>query len=677
MHAISFIQDLAVIMLVAGVVTILFHRLKQPVVLGYIVAGFIIGPHTPPFGLIHDEDTIKTLAELGVIFLMFCLGLEFSLRKLFKVGATAFIAAFLEIVLMIWIGFEIGRWFGWSTMDSLFLGAILAISSTTIIVKALNDLKMKNERFAQLIFGVLIVEDILGIGIIALLSGIAVSGTVSSGEVFSTVGKLSLFMIVALVIGILLVPRLLAYVAKFESNEMLLITVLGLCFGFCLLVVKLEYSMVLGAFLIGAIMAESRQLLKIERLIEPVRDLFSAIFFVAIGLMIDPQVLIDYAWPIVVITLAVVLGKMLSCGLGAFIAGNDGRTSLRVGMGLSQIGEFSFIIAALGMTLQVTSDFLYPVAVAVSAITTLLTPYLIRAADPLSQKLGNVVPGRLARVLSLYGEWLRNIQPQGEGAMLAAMIRRILLQVGVNLALVIAIFFSGGYFAGRIGNWLSEWVSDASQQKALIWGAALLLSLPFLIAALSQAQGTVDAAGRDGRQAGNGRAAYPAGAASDRRGDPAIVAVGDFPAAVGAFGKHSANQRVAAGDCRGGCGGGGLAVALVYPRAHAHADCLAGDTGEQPREFTLRVNAPCARFHRRPRGWSGSDVARRRKPGDFNRIDGARPLFFLCRWHSSNGWNQLSSQTSRAQCHTDSQLSSPTISSSASHSTTVPSSSTQ
>ena len=483
MHAISFIQDLAVIMLVAGVVTILFHRLKQPVVLGYIVAGFIIGPHTPPFGLIHDEDTIKTLAELGVIFLMFCLGLEFSLRKLFKVGATTFIAAFLEIVLMIWIGFEIGRWFGWNTMDSLFLGAILAISSTTIIVKALNDLKMKNERFAQLIFGVLIVEDILGIGIIALLSGIAVSGTVSSGEVFSTVGKLSLFMIVALVIGILLVPRLLAYVAKFESNEMLLITVLGLCFGFCLLVVKLEYSMVLGAFLIGAIMAESRQLLKIESLIEPVRDLFSAIFFVAIGLMIDPQVLIDYAWPIVVITLAVVLGKMLSCGMGAFIAGNDGRTSLRVGMGLSQIGEFSFIIAALGMTLQVTSDFLYPVAVAVSAITTLLTPYLIRAADPLSQKLGNIVPGRLARVLSLYGEWLRNIQPQGESAMLAAMIRRILLQVGVNLALVIAIFFSGGYFAGRIGNWLSEWVSDASQQKAVIWGAALLLSLPFLIAA--------------------------------------------------------------------------------------------------------------------------------------------------------------------------------------------------
>jgi CPA2 family monovalent cation:H+ antiporter-2 len=483
MHAISFIQDLAVIMLVAGVVTILFHRLKQPVVLGYIVAGFIIGPHTPPFGLIHDEDTIKTLAELGVIFLMFCLGLEFSLRKLFRVGATAFIAAFLEITLMIWIGYEIGQFFGWSTMDSLFLGAILAISSTTIIVKALNDLKMKNQPFAQLIFGVLIVEDILGIGIIALLSGIAVSGSVSSGEVFSTVGKLSLFMIVALVIGILLVPRLLAYVATFESNEMLLITVLGLCFGFCLLVVKLEYSMVLGAFLIGAIMAESRQLLKIERLVEPIRDMFSAIFFVAIGLMIDPAILLQYAWPIAVITVAVVLGKMLSCGLGAFLAGNDGKTSLRVGMGLSQIGEFSFIIAALGMTLQVTSDFLYPVAVAVSAITTLLTPYLIRGADPLSHHLARIMPQRMARVFGMYGEWLRSIQPQGEGALLASMIRRILLQVGVNLALVIAIFFCGGYFAERIGVYISDWIADVGQQKAWICGAALLLSLPFLIAA--------------------------------------------------------------------------------------------------------------------------------------------------------------------------------------------------
>ncbi|WP_282339198.1 cation:proton antiporter [Pseudomonas sp. PS02288] len=483
MHAISFIQDLAVIMLIAGVVTILFHRFKQPVVLGYIVAGFLIGPHTPPVGLIHDEETIKTLAELGVIFLMFCLGLEFSLRKLFKVGATAFIAAFLEIGLMIWIGYEIGQYFGWNNMDSLFLGAILAISSTTIIIKALGDLKMKNERFAQLIFGVLIVEDILGIGIIALLSGIAVSGNVETGQVFATVGKLTLFMIVALVVGILLVPRILAYVARFESSEMLLVTVLGLCFGFCLLVVKLEYSMVLGAFLIGAIMAESRQLAQIERLVEPIRDMFSAIFFVAIGLMIEPRILLDYAWPIAVITCAVVIGKIVTCSLGAIVAGNDGRTSLRVGMGLSQIGEFSFIIAALGISLQVTSDFLYPVAVAVSAITTLLTPYLIRAADPLSGKLAQVMPERVSRVFALYGDWLRSIQPQGQSAVLAGMIRKILMQVGVNLAIVVAIFLGGAYFAGTLATYLAPWVAQDNLQKALIWGAALLLALPFLIAA--------------------------------------------------------------------------------------------------------------------------------------------------------------------------------------------------
>lgn len=483
MHAIDFIQDLAVIMLVAGVVTVLFHRFKQPVVLGYILAGFLIGPHTPPFGLIHDEETIKTLAELGVIFLMFCLGLEFSLRKLFSVGATAFLAAFMEILLMVWLGWEIGQFFGWGKMDSIFLGAILAMSSTTIIIKALSDLKMKNERFAQQIFGVLIVEDILGIGIIALLSGIAVSGSVETGEVFSTVGKLTLFMIVALVVGILLVPRLLAYVAKFESNEVMLITVLGLCFGFCLLVVKLQYSMVLGAFLIGAIMAESRQLMQIEKLIEPVRDMFSAIFFVAIGLMIDPGILLEHPWPILVITLTVILGKMVSCGLGAFLAGNDGRTSLRVGMGLSQIGEFSFIIAALGMSLGVTSDFLYPIVVAVSAITTLTTPYQIRAADPLSERLARLVPQRVSRVFSLYGDWLRNIQPQGQSAILVGMIRKIILQIGVNLSLVVAIFLAGAYFAGTLSGYLDAWVTQENLQKGVIWGGALVLSLPFLIAA--------------------------------------------------------------------------------------------------------------------------------------------------------------------------------------------------
>ena len=392
MHSIDFIQDLAVIMLIAGLVTILFHRLKQPVVLGYIVAGVIIGPHTPPFVLIRDEDTIRTLSELGVVFLLFSLGLEFSLRKLARVGMTALVAAVTEIAVMLGIGWALGRWFGWSNMDSIFLGAILSISSTTIIVKALSELKLKNERFAQLIFGILIVEDILAIALIALLSALATTGPVDTPEVFATLGKLSLFMVVALVLGILIVPRLLAYVARFDSSEMLLITVLGLCFGFCLLVVKLDYSIALGAFVIGAVMAESRQLKLIEQLIEPLRDMFSAIFFVSIGLLLDPAVLLRYAGPIALITVCVVLGKVIACAAGSYIAGNDGRTSMKVGMGLAQIGEFSFIIASLGLTLKVTSDFLYPIAVAVSAITTLLTPYLIRLSDPLTARGANLLP---------------------------------------------------------------------------------------------------------------------------------------------------------------------------------------------------------------------------------------------------------------------------------------------
>jgi CPA2 family monovalent cation:H+ antiporter-2 len=480
MHTVGFIQDLAVIMLIAGIVTVLFHRLKQPVVLGYIVAGVIIGPHTPPFQLIQDQHTIQILAELGVVFLMFSLGLEFSLKKLSRVGATAFVAALAEISLMIWIGYEIGLFFGWKPMDSLFLGAMLAISSTTIIVKALDGLGLKHEKFAQLIFGILIVEDILAIGMIALLSGIAMTGSVDAGDVFATVGKLSLFMIVALVLGLLVIPRLLAYVAKFKSDEMLLITVLGLCFGFCLLVVKLEYSIALGAFLIGAIMAEAKQLHWIERLIEPVRDLFSAIFFVAIGLLFDPRVLVTYALPIAVLTIAVVIGKVVTCSLGTFAAGHSGRTSMRVGMGLAQIGEFSFIIASLGLTLKVTSEFLYPIVVAVSAITTLLTPYLIKLADPLSSKLAASMPQRMTNFFGRYTAWLQSIQLTGDRAVIANIILRISLQILVNCALVAAVFLGGAYLIG--GRNIVMSITDQQIQRTIVWGAALVISLPFLIA---------------------------------------------------------------------------------------------------------------------------------------------------------------------------------------------------
>jgi CPA2 family monovalent cation:H+ antiporter-2 len=291
-------------------------------------------------------------------------------------------------------------------------------------------------------------------------------------------------MVVALVIGILVVPRVLAYVARFRSNEMLLITVLGLCFGFCLVVMRLDYSIALGAFLIGAIMAESKQLHTIERLIEPVRDMFSAIFFVAIGLMFDPRVLVDYAVPVVVITIAVVVGKVIACSLGTFIAGNDGRTSMRVGLGLAQIGEFSFIIATLGLALNVISEFLYPVAVAVSAVTTLLTPYLIRVSDPILKYVLRMTPMSVSRTAGVYTEWLQSIKPQGDSAMLAKMIRRILLQVIVNLALVAALFLAARYFGDWPRMWESiPWQIEEGIRNTVLWLAVLLLSTPFLIAA--------------------------------------------------------------------------------------------------------------------------------------------------------------------------------------------------
>ncbi|MCB4811934.1 cation:proton antiporter [Methylovorus menthalis] len=488
MHALSFIQDLAVIMLVAGFVTVVFQRIKQPVVLGYILAGLIIGPHTPPWPLIHNQETVETLAELGIVFLMFSLGLEFNLRKLQKVGATAFVAAITEIVVMVCIGYEIGQYFGWKVMDSIFLGAMLAISSTTIIVKALEELGMKRERFAQLIFGILIVEDILAIGIIALLSGMAATGTVSTGEAVGTIGKLVLFMVVSLVVGILVVPRLLDYVASFKRHETLLVSVLGLLFGFCLLVIKMDYSIALGAFMIGAIMAEAKQIRAIERLIEPVRDMFSAIFFVTIGLMLDPNAIVEYAVPIMVISAAVILGKIISCGTGTLLAGNDGRTSLRVGMGLAQIGEFSFIIATLGLTLNVTSHFLYPIAVATSVVTTLLTPYLIRAADPLSNRLTQRVPGKIARFFDWYQGWLQGEGNAEDRALLASLYRKLILQIFVNVCLVAALFVAGRHLLASPLLHLPAWAGEIDLKKSLIWGSTLLLSAPFLIAAFRKLQ---------------------------------------------------------------------------------------------------------------------------------------------------------------------------------------------
>jgi CPA2 family monovalent cation:H+ antiporter-2 len=487
MQIATFLQDLAFIMIVAGVVTVIFHQLKQPVVLGYILSGVILGKHTPPFSLIHDENTIKTLAELGVIFLMFSLGLEFSIRKLLRVGTAALITALAEIVLMILVGYEIGQFFGWKPIDSLFLGAMLAVSSTTIIIKALNELGMKHESFAQLIFGILIVEDILAIGILAILSSISISGAVDAGALILTLGKLFIFLVVSLIIGILIIPRIISYVAQFKSREMLLITVLGFCFGFSLLVIKLGYSVALGAFLIGSILAESHQIKIIEKLVEPLTNMFSAIFFVSIGLLVDPTVMQHYWVSILVITLALVIGKVLVCSSGVFLAGRDGRTSMRVGMGLAQIGEFSFIIASLGVSLHVMSPHLYPIIVAVSAITTFLTPYLIKTADPFTAFLAHLIPSRISQFFNTYTLWIQNLGATNTNVLVKQAIKKGLLQIFLNLILIIASFILGSYLAHN--RTVHELFHSIRIEKAVIWGASLIISLPFLIAIYRKLKG--------------------------------------------------------------------------------------------------------------------------------------------------------------------------------------------
>ncbi len=482
MHGATFLQDLAIVMMAAALVTVLFHKLRMPVVLGYILAGVLIGPHVLPSPLISDEATIKTLSELGIVFLMFSLGLDFSFRRLRKVGTTALIAAPLEILLMILVGYQIGQWFGWGRMDSVFLGAMISISSTTIIVKALQEARLTKEPFAQVIFGILIVEDILAIVLLALLSGIAMTGALDAADVAGTLGRLGIFLVVVVVLGLLVVPRLLGWVTKFRSNEVLLVTVLGLCFGVSLLALKLGYSVALGAFIIGAVIAEAREIGRIEILTSSLRDLFCAVFFVAIGLLIEPRMLAQHWLPIVVITAAVVIGKSVACAFGAFVAGHDNWTSMRVGNGLGQIGEFSFIIAALGLQLKVTSEFLYPVAVAVSVITAFLTPLRLKHSDDLVEWWGRHAPRALTNYLDLYTEWLGRFRESRRSGFVGRMVRKWFWQMGLNVALTAGVFIIAVFLAQRKPAWLPKFPGGEIGMNAFLWLGATVLSLPLLIA---------------------------------------------------------------------------------------------------------------------------------------------------------------------------------------------------
>ncbi|MGE0763380.1 MAG: cation:proton antiporter [Bdellovibrionales bacterium] len=400
-HLPDLIQDLGVILITAAVVTLLCKKLKQPVVLGYLIAGLLVGPYIPLLPTVSDTKSVNVWAEIGVIFLLFGLGLEFSFKKLAKVGKSASITAITEIVFMLGLGFLTGQVLGWSKMDSLFLGGILSISSTTIIVRAFQELGLKGRNFVSLVFGVLIVEDLAAILLLVLLSSMAVTQTLSGGELALSSLRFGFFMVLWFVMGIYLLPIIFEKIRKYLSDETMLVVSIGLCLLMVIIATKVGFSPALGAFVMGSLLAETREGHRIEHLMVPVRDLFAAVFFVSVGMLLNPQVLVEYFWVILLITLITIAGKLFSVALGGVLSGRSLKNSTQAGMSLAQIGEFSFIIATLGVSLKVTSDFLYPIAVAVSAVTTFTTPYMIKLADPfykwLEARLPEAFKVRLAR----------------------------------------------------------------------------------------------------------------------------------------------------------------------------------------------------------------------------------------------------------------------------------------
>ena len=393
------IIDLAYILVVAGAVTIIFKRLHQPLVLGYIVAGFLAGPHMPYMPSISDHDGVDQWSQIGVIFLMFTLGLEFSFKKIVKLGLRPVIAALSVMICMISVGSLVGRMFDWNSMDRMFLGGMLAMSSTTIIYKAFDDLGIRNRKFASGVLSVLILEDILGILLMVILSALAVSREFEGMQLVGSMLKLGFFLILWFLVGIYVVPIFLRKNKKYINTETLLIVCVGLCFLLVVIASQVGYSPAFGAFMMGSILAETVEAERIEHTVSSLRDLFGAVFFVSVGMLVDPQVVVQSLLPVLAITLAVITGQMVLGSMSYLIAGNNLKDAMQSGFSMAQIGEFAFIIASLGQSLGVTSDFLYPVVVAVSIITTFFTPYMIRAAEPAYNFVDKIMPRRVSTAL--------------------------------------------------------------------------------------------------------------------------------------------------------------------------------------------------------------------------------------------------------------------------------------
>lgn len=473
-HLPNLITDLALILGAAALVTLIFKKLKQPLVLGYIIAGILVGPHFPLLPTILEIESIQIWAEIGVIFLLFSLGIEFSFKKLVKVGGAASITAVFEVAVMLALGFLTGKLMGWSRTDSIFLGGILSISSTTIIIRAFEELGLKSQKFASLVFGILIVEDLVAILLLVLLSTLALSQQFAGTDMMISLGKLGFFLVLWFLAGIFLIPTFLKKIRKLLSDETLLVIALALCLSMVVLAVNAGFSAALGAFVMGSILAETTYAEKIEHLITPVKDLFGAIFFVSVGMLIQPLMLKQFAWPIILITLITVFGKFLSTTIGALIGGQPLKQSIKAGMSLSQIGEFSFIIATLGLTLKVTSDFLYPIAVAVSAITTFITPYLIGLSEPFYNMIEKRLPPRMMRAFNRYSLNMQTIKDVSEWK---SLLKAYTFNMLLNVILILGIMLMSLNF---LAPFLFVKMNSPVWAKLLMVFITILCTTPFL-----------------------------------------------------------------------------------------------------------------------------------------------------------------------------------------------------
>ena len=457
------VKDLALILMVAGVVTLIFKRLKQPLVLGYIVAGFLVSPHMPYTVSVMDETDIQTWADIGVIFTLFSLGLDFSFKKIVKMGASPVIACIVIVFCMMMLGISVGHGFGWDRMDCIFLGGMLAMSSTTIIYKAFDDMGLRQQKFASMVMGVLILEDILAIVMMVMLSAIAGGSNPDGEQMISSVLRIGFFLVLWFIVGIFAIPLFLRSVRKLINGETLLVVSLGLCCGMAVLSTKVGFSSAFGAFVMGSILAETIEAEKIIKLVEPVKNLFGAIFFVSVGMLVDPKILVEYSVPILALVGTILVGQAIFGTFGFMLGGESLKSAMRCGFSMAQIGEFSFIIASLGLSLGVISNFLYPVVVAVSVITTFLTPYMIRLALPSYQIMEKHLPCKFINILNHFAMSHPSTQQQSKWK---SLIRQMVINTvaySILSAATIAMMFTFvlPLMRNLLPGWQLHWYANA------------------------------------------------------------------------------------------------------------------------------------------------------------------------------------------------------------------------